>query len=90
MKLVCVTVVDHAVENHRQPMFARGVGEVLRSFVDEVNRNDPQNPLFNHPEDYSLVYVADFDDETGVFSVPDGDRRILARGKDVSTKFSGA
>lgn len=84
MKRVVCTVIDSATELHGQPMFGPAVGSILRSFVDEVNRAAEDNALYQHPEDFILVYVADFDDEAGVFVEPEGGRRVLARGKDVS------
>lgn len=86
MKRVVCTVVDSATELHGQPMFGPAIGALIRAFVDEVNRQAPDNSLYSHPEDYTLIYVANFDDESGVFVEPEGGRRVLARGKDVSTK----
>lgn len=86
MKRVVCTVVDSATELHGQPMFGPAIGAMLRAFTDEVNRKADGNTLYDHPDDYTLIYIADFDDESGVFSEPEGGRRVLARGKDVSTK----
>jgi len=86
VKRVVCTVIDSATELHGQPMFGPAIGGILRSFVDEVNRAAADNALYSHPDDYTLVYVSDFDDESGVFSEPDGGRRVLARGKDVAVR----
>lgn len=59
------------------------VGYAIRSFADEVNRQAEDNQMHRHPEDFELVYLADFDEGTGQFSVPAEGQRVLSRGKDV-------
>lgn len=86
MKRAVCAVFDSAVMSYGQPFFVPAVGAALRSFVDEVNRADKDNSLYNHPEDYVLFHLADFDDETGEFVATDRGIVSLARGKDVSTK----
>lgn len=82
MKRVVCTVVDSAAELHGQPMFFASVGVAIRSFTDEVRRKAEDNGLYQHPEDYTLMYLYDFDDEHGLMSEPEGGRRVLIRGKD--------
>jgi len=57
------SVRDNAVGSFGRPMFMRSDGEMTRSFMDEVNRDD--SPIGAHPEDYALFYVGEFDEMTG-------------------------
>ena len=80
MKLVVVAVFDHAVKAYARPFMVRSQGEALRSFIDEVNRKADDNALSRHPEDYELVDLARFDEESGEFT-SDGVKTLI-RGKD--------
>lgn len=82
-KLVVLSVFDHAVQAFGRPIFVPAIGAGLRSFVDEVNRKAEDNNLYQHAEDFDLSYLADFDEERGEFTKPEGGVRVLARGKDV-------
>lgn len=82
-KRCVLAVFDSAVQAFGQPFFVPAIGAGVRSFVDEVNRAAPDNSLANHPEDYELSYIADFDDELGEFTKPADGVRVIARGKDV-------
>lgn len=81
-----VCVFDSAVQAYMQPFFVPAIGAALRSFTDECNRRGSEqqpSPLYDHPEDYSLHLLAEFDDLTGEFKDPAGGKRVLARGQDV-------
>lgn len=82
MKRVVVAVRDSAMLAFAQPIVVPSVGVAVRSFSDEVNRREPGNVVAAHPEDYELWYVADYEEESAGFSVPDEGVRVLARGKD--------
>lgn len=81
-RAVCA-VYDSAVNAYGQPFFVVAVGAALRSFVDEVNRKAPDNQLNQHPEDFVLFHLADFDEESGEFLSTERGIVSLARGKDV-------
>lgn len=83
MKRVVCAVFDSAAQTFGQPIFSPAIGVIVRSFGDEVNRDAPDNGFAQHPEDFELRYLADFDDESGRFSLPEEGIRVLARGKDV-------
>lgn len=83
MKRAVCAVFDSAITSYGQPFFVPAVGAALRSFVDEVNRKAADNQLNQHPEDFVLFHLADFDDETGEFVPTDRGIVSLARGKDV-------
>lgn len=82
-KCVVIAAKDSAIQAFGRPVFAPSPGAAVRSFVDEVNRQADDNPFNKHPEDFELVWLAEFDDETGVFTLPEGGSRVLARAKDV-------
>lgn len=86
MKRVVCAVFDSAAALYGQPVFVPSVGVALRSFIDEVNNKE--SAMFGHPDDYTLFYVADFDDATGEFSLPERGLVSLARGKDVSERLA--
>jgi len=80
-KLVVCAVMDRAVQTFNRPFYVPHVGAATRSFMDEVNRNAPDNPMNAHPEDFELYRLALFDEETGTFE--DQAPTLLTRAKDV-------
>jgi len=64
---VVLSVKDSAAESYGQPFFVTAVGAGLRSFTDEVNRSAADNPMYQHPEHFSLWKLGTFDDSSGVF-----------------------
>lgn len=85
MRLLCFCVKDRATDAFGNPMFMLATGQAVRSFSDEVNRAGDDNQLYQHPDDFDLYELGDFDTESGSFDcfVP----RLLTRGKDVSLRF---
>ncbi|AXH77597.1 MAG: nonstructural protein [Microviridae sp.] len=81
-----LAVFDSAVQAYGQPIFVAHVGAGVRSFQDEVQRPAQDNSLHMHSEDYHLSHIADYDEETGAFTVPREGVRVLIRGKDVPKK----
>lgn len=67
MKMVCVAIYDIKAEAFMRPFFAPRTALATRSFTDEVNRPAEDNPLYRHPEDYRLMQIGEWDDETGLF-----------------------
>lgn len=82
-KLYACAVMDGAVQAFAPPFFVPQVAVAIRSFTDEVNNPRAESMLGRHPEDYTLVCLAVFDDESGAFESVEGTRRVLVRGKDV-------
>jgi len=80
MKLQAFSVYDRVGEGFGRPMFGQSIGAVVRSFRDEVNRSAEDNPYFKHPDDYELVHIGEFDDETGHFTPIQ--QRVVMRGRD--------
>lgn len=58
-----VSVKDLAIDAYITPFFVQTVGQAIRMFTDEVNREGSQIRL--HPKDYTLYLIGDFDEEKG-------------------------
>jgi hypothetical protein len=82
---VIVSVKDSAAEAFGRPMYLQSIGVAIRSFTDEVNREDKDNQLFNHPDDFDLYELGVFDDSTGTYQIRDNPN-VIVRGKDVKIK----
>lgn len=78
---VMVSVRDAKSEVYGNPFFAPSVGAAIRSFDDEVNRNEPGNILNSHPEDFSLFQLGAFNDSEGTFEIITP--KLLVHGKEV-------
>lgn len=74
-----LAVRDRALNAFMQPLFTPAVGVAIRSFSDEVNRQD--SPMFSHPEDYDLYDIGLYDDEAG--QLQPATPRMVCVGKDV-------
>lgn len=62
------SVYDVKIKGYTPPFPSHTNGSALRQWSDMIN--DPKSVYSKHPEDYSLVYVADYDDHTGKFMLP--------------------
>ena len=82
MKLNICSVKDRAADAYGRPMFVPSLGVAIRSFTDEINRNDPESQLFNHPDDFDLFDLGVFDDNNGLFTLHD-QPNLLCLGKQV-------
>lgn len=79
---IIVSVKDRAADAFGRPAFVPSSGVAIRSFTDEVNRENPDNQLFHHPDDFDLYELGTFDDSTGIvtcYSTP----KVLILGKAV-------
>lgn len=77
-----VSVKDLAAGAFAQPFMIRSLALAERSFKDEVNRDDPANPMFSHPADFSLYHCGTFDEDSGIISSTDTPV-CIAQGKDL-------
>lgn len=82
MKLVMCSMKDRAADAFARPMFVPSVGVAIRSFSDEINREDKDNQLYAHPDDFDLFELGIFDDSNGKFELYDEPKQI-AIGKQV-------
>ncbi|QCQ84957.1 nonstructural protein [Blackfly microvirus SF02] len=76
-------VKDSAADVFSQPMFVPATGVAVRTFTNEVLRDDPNNALNRYPADFSLYELGTFDDATGQFDNLDAPNRLI-RAVDVS------
>lgn len=60
---IMIALMDRATEAFKPAVTVETRGVALRSFKDEVN--NPESPIHQHPTDYELWQVAEFDDQTG-------------------------
>lgn len=65
MRQVIVSVRDAKSETYMRPWFVTTAGAAIRAFSDEVNRNEKENTLNQHPEDFALYEIGLFDDNEG-------------------------
>lgn len=68
MKLQIFAVRDVATDQFGTPMFLVSSGQAIRSFGDEVNRSSAENQLYQHPDDFELFALGEYDTATAVFS----------------------
>lgn len=78
MKVLAIR--DRAVDAYGLPIFVVAIGQGVRSFGDEINREG--SAYHAHPEDFDLYLLGDFDEQTGTL-VPIGVPRQVAIGKDL-------
>lgn len=76
-------VKDLAVQAFGNPFIVRAKGEAIRSFQDEANKKDGQSAIAQHPEDYELYHVGDWNDQTG--ELLPCEPYLVARAKDLIT-----
>lgn len=67
MKYYIYSVFDSAIGAYLPPLVQRSTGEALRSF--EAAIRDQQHDFFRNSKDYSLFYMADWEDTTGEFTL---------------------
>lgn len=65
MKYKVYTIFDSKIGAYMQPFFRRANGEAIRDFTELAN--DKSKTVGLNPEDYCLFYIADYDDESGIF-----------------------
>lgn len=83
------TILDSKAEFHMTPFFARTDAEAIRTFVQAVNDQDnKQNLMAQSPADFTLFYIGEFDEKSGLisasFATVDDEplRKSLGNGKD--------
>lgn len=64
-KILCC-VLDKTVSVHAHPFTSHNEGSAIRDFAHAVR--DPASVLSKSPEDFSLILLGSFDDETGVIT----------------------
>ena len=77
MKMVICSIRDSAADAYGRPFFLSSVGVAIRSFTDEVNRSSEDNQIYQHPEDFDLFELGEFDDTTGRFVLLDVPKQLV-------------
>lgn len=67
MKFDIFVVRDRVADTYGNPFFMPNTGMAIRTFRDEVNRADANNPLYQHSDDFDLFQCGSFDNETCIF-----------------------
>lgn len=80
-KYKVLAIRDRAVDGYMRPMFVPSVGAAVRLFTDALNDNSKESAIAQHPEDYDLYELGEFDDGSGMFTT--GVPRQVAVGKDL-------
>lgn len=66
MKSKVYSIFDSKTACFSKPWCHISDASAIREFSDAVNDNrNPNNQYFNHPEDFSLFFVGEFDDLVG-------------------------
>lgn len=81
MILIAVAIRDQAVAAFNRPWFMSTRNAAIRAFGEACQDQNPQNGLRNHPDDFALFELGEFDDQTGVLKpLAEGPKQIaLAR-----------
>jgi hypothetical protein len=66
MKLLAFSVFDSKAEVYGTPIFFATKGLATRAFEDQCNK--PDSPIAQHPGDYTLFCIGDFDTDTGMLT----------------------
>ena len=82
MNIKYFSVRDKKAEAFLSPFTARTDGEAIRSFQDALQ--DPKSPFFKYPDDFTLYYVADWNDGIGSFVPAVGGARVVVEGMQFS------
>ena len=85
MKMVICSIRDSAADAYGRPFFLPSVGVAIPSFTDEVNRPSEDNQIYQHPEDFDLFELGEFDDTSGRFVLLDVPKQ-LALGRMVKVR----
>lgn len=65
MIMTIIAVRDKKTDSFSRPFFAQTPASAIRSFSDEVNRQAQDNPYYQHPEDYALYELGQYNDSDG-------------------------
>lgn len=85
MKQIVCAVYDRQAECFGRPVFTAAIGLAVRSFTDEVNRPSQDNPMWLHPDDYTLYQIGVYDDQEGSFD-PFGRPEKVSSGTSVKVR----
>ena len=82
MKSALITLYDIKSQTYTTPRAEASTGVAIRNFADAVNDSGEKTMLNQHPEDFTLFHIADFDIQTGNILLLD-QKSAIANGVDV-------
>lgn len=85
MILKICAVRDQAADVFGRPYFVPTTGIAIRSFTDEVNRENEDNQLYKHPKDFTLYELGDYDDNEAIITTH-AQPKLLVSADQVMTK----
>lgn len=88
MILQVISLYDVKACAYLPPQCVQSIGGAIRGFSDEINRAAADNVMYQHPADFLLYLLGEFDDETGRIVMHE-DRRLLASGSEHTNKSAG-
>lgn len=77
MKMIVCTIKDRAADAFGRPFYVPAVGVAIRSFQDEVNRASDDSQIYQHPDDFDLFELGEFDDNSGTFVLHDVPKLLM-------------
>jgi hypothetical protein len=86
MKLLVFSVFDSKAEVYGTPIFFPTKGLATRAFEDQCNK--PDSPICQHPGDYTLFCIGEFDPDTGSL-IPLGSPSSLGTGVEYQRQNDG-
>lgn len=63
MKFKMYCIYDAVTKNYHIPFYMRSHAEAVRSYENALN--DSESPASKNPQDYSMFYVGEYDDDNG-------------------------
>ena len=67
MKKLLYVTYDSKAEIYTTPFYMLNEGSAVRSFIDIAN--DKSHPIGQHPEDYTLFCIGEYDEIEGVVTM---------------------
>lgn len=88
MIMQVVAVRDRAANLFMRPFVVNHLGQAIRGFADEINRNAPDNQtMWQHPDDFDLYHIGTYSDEDG--RINPCDPHMIATGKQLAQTRKG-
>lgn len=81
---------DRTAEMYSSPFVAPNSGVAIRGFSDAIMNSQQKSDLTQHPDDFDLYELGEFDASTGtIYVVPAEERKPVIQGKQVALMNSG-
>lgn len=82
MKLTIVAIRDIKTDSFFTPQYVRHAGAFLRQLQDEINTAQQPNTvaasMAAHPEDYEVIELGTWEDQTGRYEIHDEWKQVTA------------